>query len=72
MSEFTGIDDVPLAFGKYKGKTPNEIAEIDNSYIIWLHENVPAAVSKDLAEACYYDDSEDWGNVIMTDWESIH
>jgi len=29
-----------ITFGKYKGKTFNEIAEIDSNYIIWLNENV--------------------------------
>ena len=29
-----------ITFGKYKGKTFNEIADIDSNYIIWLNENV--------------------------------
>ena len=29
-----------ITFGKYKGKTFNEIANIDPDYIIWLDENV--------------------------------
>lgn len=29
-----------ITFGKYKGKSFNEIAEIEPSYILWLHENV--------------------------------
>ena len=31
-------DQIP--FGRYKGKTLEEIAEIDPEYILWLHENV--------------------------------
>ena len=29
-----------ITFGKHKGKTFNEIANIDPDYIIWLDENV--------------------------------
>lgn len=29
-----------ISFGKYKGKSFDEIAEIEPSYILWLHENV--------------------------------
>ena len=29
-----------ITFGKYKGNTFNEIANIDPDYIIWLDENV--------------------------------
>ena len=29
-----------ITFGKYKGKTFNEIANIDPDYIIWLDKNV--------------------------------
>ena len=29
-----------ITFGKYKGKTFNEIANTDPDYIIWLDENV--------------------------------
>jgi len=29
-----------LTFGKYKGKTFDEIADIDPDYILWLDENV--------------------------------
>lgn len=33
----TSIDHTPLLFGKYKGMTPEEISEVDPSYIIWLY-----------------------------------
>ena len=29
-----------ITFGKYKGKTFDEIADIDPDYILWLDENV--------------------------------
>ena len=29
-----------ITFGKYKGKTFNEISNIDPDYIIWLNENI--------------------------------
>ena len=29
-----------ITFGKYKGKTFEEIADIDPDYILWLDENV--------------------------------
>lgn len=29
-----------ITFGKYKGKSFDEIAEIEPSYILWLNENV--------------------------------
>ena len=34
------LDDQPLPFGKYKGKTPNEVLEIDPQYLVWFYENV--------------------------------
>ena len=57
-------DTTPLLFGKYKGQTPEEIAVIDQSYVVWLFENVkPPPCSKGLAEACEADvreDEEEW------------
>lgn len=29
-----------ITFGKYKGKTFDEISEIEPSYILWLSENI--------------------------------
>jgi hypothetical protein len=29
-----------ITFGKHKGKTFNEISNIDPDYIVWLNENV--------------------------------
>lgn len=33
------IDDKPLTFGKYKGKTPNELLEEDPGYLVWMMNN---------------------------------
>lgn len=53
-------DTTPLSFGKYKGKTPEEVAEIDGSYVVWMFKNVkPPPCSKELAEACESDDRDD-------------
>ena len=58
-------DTSPLSFGKYKGKTPEEVAGFDGSYVVWMFENVkPPPCSKELAEACEADereDEEEWG-----------
>jgi len=46
-------DITPLTFGKYKGQTPEAIAEYDPSYVLWMFENVkPAPCSKALARDC--------------------
>jgi hypothetical protein len=33
------LDNTPLTFGKYAGWTPDEVADEDPSYIVWLWEN---------------------------------
>jgi len=54
-----GIDSEPLRFGKYPGKTPDEIADEDPSYIIWMFESIKnPPCSKFLYECCKWD-SED-------------
>lgn len=45
---FGEIDDMPLGFGKHQGSTPNEIADTDPSYIVWLYETMPDKCSKAL------------------------
>jgi hypothetical protein len=40
------IDLVPITFGKHKGKTPQWILTNDRSYLEWLADHVPTAVSK--------------------------
>lgn len=52
----TDIDEIRLSFGKYKGLTPHEVAEIDPSYVVWMHTTVnPAPCSKELRLACEQD-----------------
>lgn len=34
------LDNKPLTFGKYKGKTPDEISDIDPDYIVWMWKNI--------------------------------
>lgn len=47
------LDTTPLTFGKYKGQTPEDVAELDPSYIVWLFDTVtPKRCSKALALAC--------------------
>lgn len=54
-----GIDSTPLTFGKHAGKTPEEVAEEDPSYIIWMYENVKnAPVSRFLYELTCMDEGK--------------
>jgi len=70
------LDKSRLNFGKYRGKTPREVAAIDPSYVVWMHANVqPTPCSRDLAllceEAPEYDDPSDlesWARDIAEDW----
>jgi hypothetical protein len=50
------LDDCVLKFGKYRGKTPNQIADQDPSYVVWMHANIlPPPCTRDLALACEMD-----------------
>lgn len=53
-------DHLPLVFGKYKGKTPSEVAETDPSYIVWMFDNVKnyPTCSKVLRDDCERDARE--------------
>jgi hypothetical protein len=54
------IDNQPLRFGKYKGQTPNQIAEHDPGYITWLWDNLDdPPCTKSLALACEEADQND-------------
>lgn len=47
------FDDTPITFGKYKGKTPDEISDIDPKYLLWLvHETGFSLCSLALIEYC--------------------
>lgn len=50
------IDEVPLSFGKYKGRTPDEVGDYDPAYVAWMFANVkPPPCSKELADTCKQD-----------------
>jgi len=61
MKVYLGADDnLPLSFGKHKGMTPIQIAEIEPSYVVWLYESTDhGIVTKTLYEACQQDARED-------------
>lgn len=40
MAILKQLDDTPLKFGKYKGKTPTDIARTNPGYIVWIYENI--------------------------------
>lgn len=55
------IDKTPLAFGKYKGQTPVEVASTEPSYVVWMYENVkPRPCSKSLYRYCVEEVQESW------------
>ena len=35
----SSIDDLPLRFGKHKGKTPNQLFSEDPRYLLWMINN---------------------------------
>ena len=54
------LDHTPLPFGKYKGKTPDEVSEDDPGYIKWVYENIkPKKCSQWLYEVCVNQMTED-------------
>lgn len=56
------FDDLPVAFGKYKGMTPAQIANTDPSYLIWAYETFDAhrkPCTQALYEACRLDQNEE-------------
>lgn len=70
------LDQTRVNFGKYRGKSPRDIAKIDPSYVVWMHANVnPTPCSRELALQCEeapdYDDPDDldaWARDIAEDW----
>lgn len=61
MNDWFDKDSQPLPFGK--GRTPDEIAEDDPSYIVWLHGERPDLVSVSLAVACEQDMEDSEGDM---------
>lgn len=53
-------DKTPLWFGKYKGLTPEKVAEEDPQYVVWMFENIkPQPCSLDLYRAAELDVQEE-------------
>ena len=47
------IDNQPLTFGRYTGKTPKEVAELDAAYVVWMYDTIkPPKCSKGLRDHC--------------------
>lgn len=46
----SNIDNEPMTFGKYRGKTPEEVSEIDGPYLVWAYQ---ARETKPCSEAMY-------------------
>ena len=40
LEKAADLDNKPLTFGKYEGETPNEIAEHNPQYIVWMYDNL--------------------------------
>lgn len=62
------MDHTPLGFGKYAGKTPDQVSQLDPGYVIWLYEQCkPQTVSRLLYEACREDENDN-----PEAWENPH
>ena len=47
------LDTTVLTFGKHKGKTPEQVSDIDPAYIVWLYDTLtPRRCTKSLYLAC--------------------
>jgi len=42
----TAYKDIKLSFGKYKGKTLEEIVDLDSDYLVWLCKSMKADQSE--------------------------
>lgn len=65
------LDKTYLNFGRYRGRSPEQIARIDPGYIVWLYDNVePKRCSRELALDCEsaVDDNEDADRYDPNDW----
>lgn len=56
-SEEIALDHTPLTFGKYRGRTPDDVSEDDPGYICWMYDNVKnkPTCSRTLYEVCLSD-----------------
>lgn len=69
------LDETPLTFGKYKGKTPDEISDLDPSYIVWMYDTIkPHLCSEAMYKYCkrelkeYEQEKEDDRNFGLDGW----
>jgi hypothetical protein len=55
------LDHTSLLFGRHKGKTPDQVSEVDPSWLVWAYETIKdkRICSKVLYEACKQDNQED-------------
>jgi uncharacterized protein (DUF3820 family) len=54
------LDDKPLTFGKYKGKTPDYVSDFDPEYLVWLWEKGEIKhCSKAMYEFCLKETQEE-------------
>lgn len=62
------LDEQRLTFGKYQGYTPEQVADADPEYIVWLYDNHKEKYcSRPLRELCamdireleYYDEDDE-------------
>jgi hypothetical protein len=60
--------DFVISFGKHSGKTLDQIAEVDNSYILWLDREGILKVEKEFLDACKEDEYQRELNS-MTEWD---
>ncbi len=61
MAAFKLIDDTKLTFGKHSGSTPNEIADGDPNYIVWLYDNLDTKFcSRRLRQYCEDISCDSW------------
>lgn len=59
------IDDIPLTFGKFKRRTPKEIARIKPDYIVWMWETLrDPPCSEELYKASTRESAMDIGSSI--------
>ena len=62
MTKLTNLpDDVPMTYGRYKGRTPEEVAKEDPVHLMFLYENAtgPKPCSRELYLAADYAASEE-------------
>lgn len=64
------IDHTPLTFGKYKGKTAEEVSIKDPAYIVWMFKNVSG--KNTCSEALYRDCLQEIEELQDQEFENIY